>query len=1147
MSIALTTNKVAAAAVGVAMVFSFAFVTPANAQTVEDLTAQINSLLATIASLQAQLAGMTGGSTTGGSSACYNFTQNHKMGQTGGDIMNIQKYMNANGFAVSATGAGSPGNETSYFGSRTKAAVVAWQNANAAAVLAPVGLSAGTGYWGSSSRAFANANCGSTTTPGTGTTVPTGTGVTVAAAAQPANSLAVYNATRVPFTKFSITNNSGSAQTVNSVTVQRTGLAADTNFTGVVLLDENGTQLGISRVLNSNHQANVGEAVTIQPGQTRTFTVAANMAGSTTVSAGQVAQFSVVAVNTTATVAGSLPIVGASHTINATLAIGTATVQRGSIDPAADKTKEVGTTNYTFSSLKMTAGSAEDIRVRSMRWNQSGSAASSDLANVKVLVDGTEYMTTVSADGKYYTASFGSGIVIAKGNSKEFSIRGDIVGGSSRTVTFDIWEETDIYITGEIYGYGVLADDGDTTIGSETKGTYNDEITPAYPAYDVTISAGTVNAFSKSNKVAAGNIAEQVNDTILGAFEMNLSGEGITVTTVKMAIDIANGSADADDVTLLKLVDQNGNVLAGPVDGNATDYTPTSGTASDGSVSFSAVDFPAGSTTVYVKGKLGSDFANADTVTIRANPADWTGAKGTSTGSSVTLPSGEVSANTQTVQAASLSATTLTQPAARSVVKGTTDFTWLTASLDAANSGEDIRVTAIGVLDTTTPTSTAADIDSFEIWANLSGGTTNDSVRGDRFETLVASGDNFSDTDAGDDETLSITLDTVIVIPKNSSIDIAGIGDLAGGATGVAGTDSHTLDLSSVTAAGVTTGTSANDSSPAGAGQAMTVQTKGTLTVTADSSQPSASLLLDDTTAEQTVAVFRLAANNVEDLDVDSIKITSTGEDDAVGKYVFYHGSTKLGEVTGGQNTAELFLNDGTLTVPAGSYVLVTVKAVMNDIDGTQVKNTDTVIVGIGSSGDIDTTGKGSGVAVDSTDTPTANTHIVYEAVPTFAFDNSGISTVLGNSANYLAAKIVVTNTGNKDMKLDNGSGVKLSLNWTETGGNNSTTITLKDVDGNTLATSSFASSSQTDFSFEVDSSSALTIPGGSSKTIYVYVDTSTAGYGTDGDTLQAWLDDTAADLKYTIDGAGGESQTDNVVDKVFKGDIFGPVHVNPS
>ncbi|MBL4561924.1 MAG: FAD-dependent oxidoreductase, partial [Labilibaculum sp.] len=76
----------------------------------------------------------------------------------------------------------------------------------------------------------------------------------------------------------------------------------------------------------------------------------------------------------------------------------------------------------------------------------------------------------------------------------------------------------------------------------------------------------------------------------------------------------------------------------------------------------------------------------------------------------------------------------------------------------------------------------AGTIDNVEIWANLSGGTTNDSVRGDVYETRVADAEQFSDTGASD-ETLVITLDTQITIAKNSSIEIAVVADLATGAT----------------------------------------------------------------------------------------------------------------------------------------------------------------------------------------------------------------------------------------------------------------------------------------------------------------------------------------------------------------------------
>src|SRR6185436_1671506 len=108
------------------------------------------------------------------------------------------------------------------------------------------------------------------------------------------------------------------------------------------------------------------------------------------------------------------PISGAANTINATLSLGSVSQNVSTFDPNSTQTKQIGDTNVKFAGIKITAGSAEKVRLWSIRFNQTGSAGSGDLANVKVYVDGTAYDTTVSADGKYYTALFGSGIVLDK-------------------------------------------------------------------------------------------------------------------------------------------------------------------------------------------------------------------------------------------------------------------------------------------------------------------------------------------------------------------------------------------------------------------------------------------------------------------------------------------------------------------------------------------------------------------------------------------------------------------------------------------------------------------------------------------------------------------------------------------------------------
>ena len=100
----------------------------AQAITAAELQAQIDALLAQIATLQTQLADLTGGA-----AAACTFTRALYPGVTGNDVKCLQQYLNSTANKVATSGAGSPGNETTYYGSRTQAAVAAWQPANGVA------------------------------------------------------------------------------------------------------------------------------------------------------------------------------------------------------------------------------------------------------------------------------------------------------------------------------------------------------------------------------------------------------------------------------------------------------------------------------------------------------------------------------------------------------------------------------------------------------------------------------------------------------------------------------------------------------------------------------------------------------------------------------------------------------------------------------------------------------------------------------------------------------------------------------------------------------------------------------------------------------------------------------------------------------
>ena len=61
------------------------------------------------------------------SAATYNFPRNLKFGMKGDDVKFLQQFLNTQGFILAKYGAGAPGNETIYFGPRTRAALIRFQ------------------------------------------------------------------------------------------------------------------------------------------------------------------------------------------------------------------------------------------------------------------------------------------------------------------------------------------------------------------------------------------------------------------------------------------------------------------------------------------------------------------------------------------------------------------------------------------------------------------------------------------------------------------------------------------------------------------------------------------------------------------------------------------------------------------------------------------------------------------------------------------------------------------------------------------------------------------------------------------------------------------------------------------------------------
>lgn len=184
----------------------------------------------------------------------YTFTMDLKVGSRGSEVMNLQKTLNMDSSTqVASSGAGSPGNESSYFGNLTKAAVMKYQILK--------GLSA-TGMVDASTRAELNrvvssSSSSSVTTSSSssiGSTVGTEGLITTKLSATPSDNANVRSNTNVPVYGIEV-KAIGSDMTVDrfdtqvAVTVSSNAQNPATFITGISAYD--GDTLLMSKALSS--------------------------------------------------------------------------------------------------------------------------------------------------------------------------------------------------------------------------------------------------------------------------------------------------------------------------------------------------------------------------------------------------------------------------------------------------------------------------------------------------------------------------------------------------------------------------------------------------------------------------------------------------------------------------------------------------------------------------------------------------------------------------------------------------------------------------------------------------------------------------------------------------------------------------------
>jgi len=420
--------------------------------------------------------------------------------------------------------------------------------------------------------------------------------------------------------------------------------------------------------------------------------------------------------------------------------------------------------------------------------------------------------------------------------------------------------------------------------------------------------------------------------------------------------------------------------------------------------------------------------------------------------------------------------------------------------------------------------------------------TANNSARGDIYETKVSKTENPTD-DAGNGSQ-AFTLSQTITVAKGSFVKIAFVGDLSTGATEG---DIHTIKISAVTANGATTGEDITVA-PSGDGQGMTVATGGALTLSRDdASSPIANIVIGG--KEATLGVFRLDADTVEDLDLDSIKIYVTGSD-YIDSLSFWHEGTKIAEgtpivVTGTDGYVYVAIAEGTVTVPADGHEEITVKGTLNPVGVTGgLANSGAISVSFrATTYMIEYTGLASGSALDTDEVVASYQMEAYESRPYFSKNADSPSGNLEATSGQRVAIFDVTAEDTENITFEQSSGglvVNIAATIDATDGT-ATAFVLKDGDGNVLDGTATAADGATSVTFDFEDK-AFTVPKGETKQLVIEANLS--DWNTDGDTIRLWLDD-ASDSNVTWSIDNGTNYQEGKI--IFRGDIYAGSLVNPS
>lgn len=847
-------------------------------------------------------------------------------------------------------------------------------------------------------------NVAQAATTGSGIVTGTGSGLTVALAADtPAAATYVRDTGAVvaqsvaSFTKINFTASSDGDVVVSALKLTRDGISADTDLANIYLYDGN-TRLAehtsiSNRVISFNNAAGL---FTVTRGTTKTITVKADISAVNATVSGLVLGVNAATDVTagTAVVSGSFPVKGNSMGVGTVADLGyvnIATVGAGNF-PA---TINPGTTNQELFRFNMTAND-QQMNVESIKLTIVGTISTADLTNL-VLKDttgvqiGSAITSMNSAKELVFDAST-SPYTIASGQTKTLAVYGDVLNGSGRTFKFTIRKSADVVVKDA--GYGVY-----------TAPLYNSAaftiIDPDGSGNGTSINNGTITSGIASDS-PTGNVAAGATAVTLAKYNLKANGEDVKVNYLKVRVENS-----------LNQSMKNGKLLwnGTQVGSTDTEVSDSSG-AGNNEVTFTVNQIlKAGETATitYVadtsRYDTGAAFSGTATAYLVASTTDATGQSSLAnvsiagvTGRTVTFSAGTLTA----VRNLAFANMATANPTG---VKGATNVK-VGSMVITAGTGEGSYITQIVVRDSASHSAGNNFGDNFQNLKLMHGATQLGATQG----TLAHAGN--------DNYTFSISPAVSLAAGQQMVVDV--YADILTGATGyytlgqVVG-----LDIVSVTGTGMVTSNATTVSGLTTNLQTLYIAANGNLTITADSTSPTAAQLVMGST-ENTVAAFRFdAGTSSESINVSMITLSS-GSDADVASYSnikFYDGATLLGTVASFDGSQEVVLNLATnWVIPKGQAKVLTIKADVNTSDNTTAAAGAVAEVTLSISGNTKVTsiGAGSGQAITETVTSATGSEMTFVKTKlTVAASGNTPSGAAGKSTESTVAIFRFSNSSN--------------------------------------------------------------------------------------------------------------------------------------